>query len=903
MPPRMHGLWKFCFAGIAVIVWTTDILDLGALVAHAGGHPATKQLPPPERMSVDFVRDVKPLLSGRCDECHGSNKQESGFRIDRRDILLRGGDSGDPAVVPGHSDQSHLIQRVARLDSDTAMPPQGEPLSAKQIGLLRAWIDQGAKMPAGAEHTATNLITHWSLQPVKTVTPPKSQDPWAAAPIDAFILDKLRANGLGPSPPADRTSLIRRLFLDAVGLPPTSEQVDRFVRNANPEAYRRLVDEVLASPRYGERWARHWLDVIRFAETDGFEMNTERPSAYHFRDYLIRALNADRPWDRMIIEQLAGDAVGEDAATGFLVGGPADRVKSPNELLTRTQRQDELADMIGTTGTSFLGLTVGCARCHDHKFDPIPQRDYYALQAVFAGVLHEERPLRFVDGKEFGNLNSGIVAGGSKGPPVNSQQNDEHFPPISTRAVRLTIMATNDGAEPCIDELEIYEAGKKGPPKNVALASAGGSASSSGDFPGNPRHKLEHIHDGLYGNDRSWISSERGRGWVQIDLPKMITIDHLVWGRDRQQQFRDRLAMQYKIEVFLEPDRWQQVTSSEDHDPATPPLPNVYGGRFVQPERTCRLNRGDPMQPREQVAAEGLSALTPLLGSLQQKTDSPEQQRRLALARWIARPDNPLTARVIVNRLWQHHFGAGIVATPSDFGRMGTPPSHPELLDWLAAEFIRGAWQLKPIHRLILLSKTYQQSSAPNPRGLASDAGNRLLWRYSPRRMEAEAIRDSIAQCSGVLDLSVYGPGFRAFEPNDNYVRVYKPKETWGPSEWRRMVYMVKVRREPDAVFGAFDVPDAGQVCPKRSRSTTPLQALNLLNSSFLVQQSELLAKRLERESPPIAMGRIDRAFRITLGRGPSPEEASASAKLIQQYGLPSLCRALYNSNEFLFIP
>ena len=323
----------------------------------------------------------------------------------------------------------------------------------------------------------------------------------------------------------------------------------------------------------------------------------------------------------------------------------------------------------------------------------------------------------------------------------------------------------------------------------------------------------------------------------------------------------------------------------------------------MQPGPTYRLNRGDPMQPREPVVAEGLSVLKPLLGSLGLSPDAPEQQRRLALAHWIARPENPLTARVIVNRLWHYHFGNGIVASPSDFGRMGTPPTHPELLDWLAAELVRGGWRLKPIHRLILLSNTYRQSSVPNPDGLAGDAGDRLLWRYPPRRLEAEAIRDAILQSSGVLDLTMYGKGFSCFEPNDNYVRVYTPKETWGPADWRRMVYMSKVRREQDGVFGAFDAPDAGQVCPRRSRSTTPLQALNLLNSSFLVQQSDLLAKRVERESRPEISDHVRRAFLITLGRGPRADEVAAGEKLVQQHGLSSLCRALFNTNEFLFIP
>jgi mono/diheme cytochrome c family protein len=904
--PLLLRKWNQHWLRIAVAIASMGLV-IGLVAASAAGPPTHKTLPPAAKQTIDFGRDIEPIFKQRCSECHGPKKQESSFRIDLRDRLIHGGDSGEPAVVAGHSDQSRLIKFVAHLDPDTVMPPQGEPLSDLQIGLLRAWIDQGAKISDRSTTDSSGVTTaHWSFQPIKNVAPPAIKDPWIAGPIDAFVLEKLRGSGIKPSPQSDRVSLIRRVYLDMLGLPPAPAQIDRFVRDSGPQAYAHLVDEVLNSPRYGERWARHWLDVIRFADTDGYETNVERPNAYHFRDYLIRALNEDRPWDRMIVEQLAGDAVGEDAATGFIVGGGADRVKSPNELLTRTQRQDELADMIGTTGSSMLGLTVGCARCHDHKFDPIPQRDYYALQAVFAGVQHEERPLRWIDGKDMDSEHLVAIKPGSKRPPVNARRNEEHFSPTPARAVRFTILATNDNAEPCIDELEICEAGTKNPARNVALASVGGRASSSGNYEGNTFHKLDHINDGLYGNERSWISNERGRGWIQIDLPKMVTIDRIVWGRDRQKQFTDRLPIQYKIEISHEPNRWEKVASWEDHEPYTSPATPermVYGGRFVQPGPTYRLNRGDPMQPREQVGAEGLSALKPLLGSLGLPPDAPEQQRRLALAHCIARPDNPLTARVIVNRLWHYHFGNGIVATPSDFGRMGTPPTHPELLDWLATELVRNGWRLKPIHRLILLSNTYRQSSLPNPRGLAADAGDRFLWRYPPRRLEAEAIRDSILESSDVLDLTMYGKGFSAFEPNDNYVRVYVPKETWGPADWRRMVYMNKVRREQDGVFGAFDAPDAGQVCPRRSRSTTPLQALNLLNSSFLVQQSDLLARRVERESRPETLDHVRRAFLITLGRTPSSDEAAAGEKLIRQHGLPSLCRALFNANEFLFIP
>jgi mono/diheme cytochrome c family protein len=948
--------------------------------AEATKAPAPKApLPPPDAAQVDFARDIEPIFKQSCFQCHGTGEISGGLKLGHRSNILSGGDSGEPAAVVGHSDQSKLVNLIARIDPDQVMPPKGDPLSTKQIGLVRAWIDQGLKMP----EEKAEQVTLWSFQPVKKVDPPRLADPWAAQPIDAFVLEKLRANNLNPTPPADRVQLIRRVYLDTLGLPPSPEEIDRFVHSRDPKAYERLVDEVLASPHYGERWARHWLDVIRFADTDGYENNAERRNSYPFRDYLIRAFNQDRPLDRMIVEQLAGDAVGEDAATAFIVGGAVDRVGSPDIVLTRTQRQDELADMVGTTGTAFLGLTVGCAKCHDHKFDPISQRDYYCMQAVFAGVEHQERPLKYIDGGET-EAAKAFAADPGKRPAVSPIKNEENFPATLARSVRFTIRATNDGSEPCIDELEIYEApdaisdmkaspdktagdgpaksserknsnkdakafgegnskgsagssakttfvattantpiaggatpeklvtaketkarkGKgKTPARNVALASAGAKVSSSGNFSGSEKHKLDHVNDGKFGNDNSWISNEAGRGWVQIDFPSEVSIDRIVWGRDRRRNFSDRLATDYVIEVATQPGKWRKVASGDDRRSLAAKLPMVYAGSFVQPGPSYRLNRGDPMQPKEQVVAEAISSLVSRLGSLGLKADSPEQQRRLALAHWIARPDNPLTPRVAVNRLWQHHFGAGIVASPSDFGRMGTPPTHPELLDWLAGELVRNGWHLKAIHRLILLSNTYQQADVPNPQGLATDATCRWLWRFPTHRLEAEAIRDSVLMASGAIDLTMYGHGFSVFEPNNNYVRVYNPRTTWGPAEWRRMVYMIKIRREPDGVFGAFDQPDAGQVCPKRSRSTTAIQALNMLNSSFMVQQSKMLAERVEREVGKKTPDCIRRAFLLTVGRAPEPDELAAGERLATDHGITSVCRALFNSNEFLFLP
>jgi hypothetical protein len=897
---------------------------------------------------VSFPRDVRPILSQHCFECHGADTQESNLRVDRRADLLKGGKSGRAAVVPGHGADSRLLLVVSGKDKKLSMPPEGARLTASEIEILRRWIDDGAAFDEESA-AAGPSADFWSFKPVRADRPPAfpQDDSVGENPVDAFIGQKLRSVGLRPSPRADRRTLIRRLYLDVLGLPPSPEEVAKFVADGDPLAWSRLVDRVLASPHFGERWARHWLDVVRFAETDGFETNIERPDAWPYRDYLIRAFNADKPYDRLVFEQLAGDSAGEDAATGFLVGGPCDKVKSPDPVLTRMQRQDELTDMINTTGTAFLGLTLGCAKCHNHKFDPIPQKDFYAVQAVFAGVQHGERPLHSAAEPQRVARRKQVLAQLERtrqklrklglGPPVDSRRNEEYFSPIRTRRVRFTILATNDGAEPCIDELRIYARRPDRTLDNVALASFGSRVSVSSVFPGSSFHKREHLNDGRFGNERSWISNERGKGWAIVEFPRDCVISQIDWGRDRHGVYKDRLATDYRIEVETADAHWVKVASSERRLPANAsgsseaalppelssekrqqastllaeflrlraerdsnsPVPRVYAGVFEQPEPVHRLYRGDPGSPRETVNPGGIAAI----GPLEISATAAERDRRIALANWIAPAQNPFTARVMVNRLWHYHFGRGIVETPSDFGHNGGRPSHPEVLDWLASELIKSGWSLKHVHRLILTSATYQQSSAPRADGLKIDAAARLLWRFPPRRLEAEAIRDSMLAASGVLDERMGGPGFSPFKPNTNYVRVYQPKEEFGPAEWRRMVYMSKVRMEQDAVFGAFDCPDAGLIAPRRTQSTTAVQALGLFNRRVTEEQADQLAERCEREAGPARGARVRRAFELAFGRAADEVEQHAAEQLVAAYGLGALCRALFNANEFLFIP
>ncbi len=1046
---------------------------------------------------VDFEDEIVPIFEENCFDCHGEDKPKGQFRLDRLASLLRGGDSGEAAVVPGDPAASFLVKVIRHKEPELEMPPKGDALAEADIALIEQWIKEGAKTPASYGPAEEKVeLTHWSFVPLKR--------PTSADDVDGFIQAKLHEKGLSLSPGADRHTLIRRLFLVMTGLPPSPERVEAFLADPRPDAWEQLVEEVLASPQYGERMATFWLDLVRFGETNGFETNRERPSAWRYRDWVIASFNQDKRYDEFVLEQIAGDTLGNRLATGFLVAGPYDVVKGRDPKLGIMQRMNELDDIINTTGTAFLGLTTGCARCHNHKFDPISQKDYYAMQAVFAGVQHAETDLphspetqlkiaaldKRIDGlaqqlapflpkaryasisldetagealfeekgaaadaegappgpgkgytwwanepgkdtliykprargphriwlswgagfashtssarylletasgrREIAVVDQKHVAGGKGAPDNKKRWSGWHdagvhelapgdrlilvggdsgtaitadrvvFEPVSGRVtdpvkkadgpafraavdplrnvetiasrpakfVRFTIEESSSG-QPCLDELEIYSAGK-----NVALASNGAKVSSSGDFE-HPSHKLAHINDGQHGNARSWISAQAKDGWVQIELPGAMPIERIEWSRDREGKYKDRLATRYRLEVALEPDQWELVAHSHDRlELGSGPVPTgsydfsghpeavvkegklheqtlsslraeretlaapvkAYAGRFEQPGAMHRLYRGEPDLKREVVGPGAIDVFT----TLELAPNAPEAERRRAFAEWVVDPGNPMTARVMANRIWQFHFGTGIFDTPSDLGINGTKPTHPELLDWIASELIAGNWSLKNLHRVILYSRTWQQDNRPRPEGLGIDASARLLWRFPSRRLEAEGIRDAILTASGKIDLETGGgPGFSAFEVALENVRHYYPKKEYGAADWRRMIYMTKVRQEKDHVFGAFDCPDASQAVAKRSRSTTPLQALNLLNSSFVMEQADYFAKRLETDATTTT-GRIGRAFDLCFQRRPSPEDLADATAFIEQEGLIQFTRAMLNANEFVFIP
>jgi mono/diheme cytochrome c family protein len=959
------------------------VLTVGLLSMPLLGQTAGRTGRAPEKSTATRLGgEAGAILARQCVSCHGPEKKKGSLDLSRRDSALAGGKSG-VVIVPGEPDASLLVERVTAGE----MPPRS-PLGRAEVAILRAWVEASAPYPGAPVTPLGAGRDWWSLQPIGSATPPEScgvGSSWVRTPVDAFLLARLKEAGLAPAAPLDRARLIRRVTFDLTGLPPTPEDVAAFLADDSPAAYEALVDRLLASPRYGERWGRHWLDVVRFGESQGYETNMPRPSAWPYRDYVIRAFNRDTPFARFVFEQLAGDdlsrSAGEpsagascldagppgdwltQAATGFLVGGTHDIVGNQTIEGTLQQRADDLDDMIAATGTAFLGLTVQCARCHDHKFDPITQKDYYGLQAIFAGVQHGERELAAPDAERSARTAAKLSAALARveaqldaleplartggGSPVRAMvgagRNVERFAPVEARMVRLTIRRTNDSAEPCVDEIEVYGGEPGGPARNLALAAAGGTASASSEYAGSSLHKIIHLNDGRFGNSRSWISRDRGAGQAVVAWPQLAVIDRVVWGRDRDGVYRDRLATEYELEAAREPGRWTLIASSRDRAPyrsggatasATAAAPGrggksesvdseraallarqaslrarladsgttikVYAGSFSQAGATHVLVRGDPTRPGPQVQPSGIEAVGPALSL---EVGTPEAVRRARLAQWIAGQHNPLPARVMVNRLWLYHFGRGIVATPSDFGWNGGRPSHPELLDWLAARYRSSGWRLKPIHRMIVLSAAYRQSSALDARADRVDHDNRLLWRMTPRRLEAEAIRDAILATSGQLDARMGGPGYNIWEKNTNYVAVYRARTELGPGDFRRMVYQFKPRSQPDPTFGAFDCPDAAMVAPRRSVSTTALQALNLLNSRFVFQQSARFAARLEIEAGHSAGAQAARGFLLALGRSPSVPEMSGAVALIEEHGTAAFCRALYNAAEFIYLP
>ena len=752
----------------------------GLLLAFASAALAVEE---PSAGAVDFVEDVAPLLEAHCVRCHSPGRLEGEISLATRDDLFAKG-----YVLPGDPDGSRLLSLVTASDGQPPrMPHDGKPISAQAVATVRRWIASGAVWPEGVtlERRSRADRSWWSLQPLADVAaPPVSAPPpgWDANPIDRFVAAALADQGLAPNPPADPRTLVRRASYDLTGLPPTPAEVEAFVADTAPQAYERLIDRLLASPRYGERWGRHWLDVVRFGESIGYERNVIVDDLWPFRDWVIASLNADKPCDRFIREHLAGDAIDADdpqttIGSAFLVAGPYDDVTNQDPAQVARIRADTLDEIIRAAGEAFLGMTVGCARCHDHKFDPITQADYYRLYATFAGVRH----------------GSAVWA-----RPAEKTARAERVRRLESRRSELT--AAHAGADAAVKrELEEVEAAIKEVP----------------ELP------------------RAWIGTR------------------------------------------------------EPQDAAGPF--HVFLG-------------GDPRKRGDEVLPGSPAFLAEVVPPYELPADAVEAARRRTMADWIVHAGNPLTPRVLANRVWQWHFGTGIVATPNDFGFMGAKPSHPALLDFLARSLVAEGWRLKPLHRLIMTSQAYRQSSAWRPEAAAVDAAARLLWRFPPRRLSAEELRDTLLFVSGSLDTRMGGPGFRLYQFVQDNVCTYTPLDEHGPETYRRAVYHQNARASVVDLMTEFDQADCTLSAPRREATTTPLQALTLFNHDFTLDMAAALADRVDRAASGAAAARIAELFELVYQRPPTVEERSRLDPFLAEHGLPALCRVVLNSNELLYL-
>ncbi len=789
--------------------------------------------------NISFDRDVAPLLARRCLDCHNGTEKKGGLDLSRLETTTKGGKSG-AAIVSSKAAESLLWQRVR----DGEMPPK-KPLPKAEVELLRQWIDAGAKWgtspidPFASSTGSRAGYDWWSLLPVVRpelpdfkfqISDSKSEISdlklQSTHPIDRFVGKKLADEGLAPSAMADRRMLIRRLSFDLIGLPPTPQQVAAFEKDDAPDAYDKLVNQLLDSPHFGERWARHWLDIIRYGESQGFERDKIRNNSWRYRDWLVTAFNRDLPYDEFVRLQLAGDVLRPEdpnavIATGFLVAGAYDDVGQSQQsaAMRAVVRQDEMEDYVATVGETFLGLTVHCARCHDHKFDPILSRDYYRVAAALAGVKPGDRDLP--------NLKSGI--------------------------------------------------------SNLKF-----------DLP-DFKSALQRELDSLLAKQAAIDAEAKANGDVTAD--------------------KQQSSLKFEIEHL----RKQLARATENRAYALAPK---------KPEPTYVLHRGSTTSPGEEVSAGGVSAVgysrSPV--ALQQEKpsansanfsqsesatfdadfqlakDATDGDRRKALATWITDRRNPLFARVIVNRLWQYHFGAGLVETSSDFGFNGGRPSHPELLDWLASELMDHDWSLKHIHRLIVTSATYRQSSRPRVAAAKQDAGNRWLWRKSPVRLDAEVMRDSVLAIAGDLNRDVGGPGYHDFTTFTFNSQFYDIVDPVGHSFARRSLYRAWVRSGRNPFLEVFDCPDPSTKTPRRAVTTTPLQALSLLNNSFMLRMSDRLAERVRHDAGDDLVAQLNRAALLTYGRSASADELAVWTEFAKTHGLPALARVLLNSNEFLYV-
>ena len=804
-------------------------------------------------------------LKSRCYTCHGEQLQLRKLRLDRRADTVSGGESGIPAIVPGDSANSLLIRYVAGIDPDVVMPPEGDKLAPDEVGLLRAWIDQGAAYPGDAaelsSESARPASDHWAFQPVRRPRVPRFRDAeWVRNPIDAFVLAKLEERGWRPSEPAKPRALLRRLYSDLIGLPPTLEEQQVLLKDPSPEGFDRLVEDLLQRPGYGERWGRHWLDLVRYAETNGYERDNTKPHVWRYRDYVIRAFNNDKPYDRSIIEQLAGDEV-EDLSPETLVAlgynrlGPWD--DEPADFAQ--DRFDQLDDIVTTTSQVFLGLTLGCARCHNHKFDPLTARDYYAMVAIFNGLVR---------------------------PQTGRSELDL---PLGSRVELEEVAAIESRIKPFEEEIEALKRSYW-----PAFLHSGKSKLDEGS-----------VEAFLTDTDKRTAEQER---LVERNSGRL------------KGEVEENLSEELKKRIAGLNEAIAQLRES---------IPDLPRGYFLhepspEPQATHSLIRGSAHNP----GLETSPAVPAVLADAQPRfpASSRTSLRRLTLARWIASPDNPLTARVIVNRVWQHHFGEGLVRTPSNFGKIGQPPTHPKLLDWMAAWFVDNGWSIKKLHRLILTSNTYRMSKQWNTEYGAEDPENRLLWRVSYTRLEVEAIRDSMLAVTGRLNRKMYGPSMlppiseSALEGHSDPDKIWKPSEENEAS--RRTIYAFIKRSMVIPMLEVLDLCDTTRSTVKRAVTSVAPQALTLFNGDFVTKQVRYFAERVVWEVGIDPEKQIERAYLLALARPPTKAERGRMTAFVsreadawiressgrprdpamaRRHALEQMCRVILNLNEFVY--
>jgi hypothetical protein len=931
-------------------------------------------VPEASRQKVDFAREVQPILAKRCFFCHGNDKAEGGLRLNKRESVIAALESGEHAVVPGNIEKSALLQRISSTEESERMPPEGKPLAPEQIETLRRWISEGAKWEE-----------HWAFRAPEKQEPPAVAAPaWVTNPIDAFILQKLEQRGLKPAAPAEKAALIRRAYYDLTGLPPTAAEVEAFVKDASPKAFETVIDTLLESPGYGEHWARHWLDVVRYADTNSFERDGNKPHSWRYRDYVIRAFNEDKPYDQFVREQLAGDElpqVTNDSliATGYYRLGlwddePADRLLA---------KFDVLDDLVATTSQVFLGLTVNCARCHDHKIDPIPQKEYYSLVSFFHGITpngttgpHVERQL-FPDAsskqKYEAELQALTAKRNQKQAAITAIENE-----FRTKFEKSQGPATQVG-QVDMDELEYRfyrdhwdklpdfdnlkpETVDKLPLglfdispttrstefgfvfTGVLKVPADGEYTFSLDSDDGSRLILDGKkileYDGIHGEGspkQATVNLTAGRLPIRLEYfqrsnglgltaswsgPGFLTRPLTATQKDSQPK---SIADQIKIvgskllgEVkFKEYNHLSEQLERLKNDRIPGDYALAVSEFGSQAPDTFLLFRGNPNLSRDKVEPGFLSIIGGGAATIPKPApDAKSSGRRLVLANWIASPENRMTSRVMVNRIWQHHFGRGLVRSPNNFGQLGDLPTHPELLDWLAAEFIKQGWHMKSFHKLLMLSSTYQMSSRPDKLALEKDAGNDLFSRFDMRRLSAEEIRDTIHVVNGTLNPKMFGPGYYPEISAEVLAGQSSPGSGWGKSsaeeQARRSIYIHVKRSLITPLLADFDFADTDSSCAARFATTQPTQALGMLNGDFLNGQATLLAARLKREAGDVPEQQVRLALRLTLNREPDAASVARGLDLLkslkEKYKLDSdqilkyYCLLVYNLNEFVYL-